>query len=199
MIKRFLAVVVTMAALQAAAFAEETETKVNPEEQVAVVEAQAPTIKPSTNPDNGKLFGDWLKECEIIVEGEGEGKGKEVEICQLVQSLVDPDSKRTMLKAAIGYVPNKEQAVMVISLPLGIYLPPGVQMRVDDNGKVGRIPVNTCLPAGCQAGAELDADFTARLKKGNKLNVTFGNPDGQPVTAEMSLSGITAGLESFNK
>ena len=63
-------------------------------------------------------------------------------------------------------------------------------------GKVGRIPVNTCLPAGCQAGAELDADFTGRMKQGNVLKITFGNPEGQPVLAEVdpARGGERAGL-----
>ncbi len=156
---------------------------------------QDPTRKPSTNPENGKQYGDWLKECEVFVEAEN----KEVEICQLVQALVDEKSKQVMLKAAIGFVPNKKEAVLVVSLPLGIFLPPGVEMRVDDKGKVARIPVNTCLPAGCQAGSALDDEFTGRLKAGNKLYLVFANPVGKPVKAELSLKGMTAGLDSFKK
>ena len=150
-------------------------------------------VKPSSNPEHGKRYGDWLKECEIIVEADK----TEIEICQIVQMLSEPDSDRVVVKVAIGYVPTNEKPVMVISLPLGIFLPPGVQLRVDENEQVGRIPVNNCFPAGCQAGAELDSDFVERLQKGTMLLITFGAPSGQAVTAEVSLSGFTAGLKSL--
>ncbi|OOZ00459.1 invasion associated locus B family protein [Solemya velum gill symbiont] len=191
--KRFL--VAAAALLMSTTMVTAQEQAAKPAAEAAPAEQQNPKRKPSTNPENGKQYGDWLKECEIFVEAEN----KEVEICQLVQALVDEKSKQVMLKAAIGYVPNQKEAVMVVSLPLGIFLPPGVQMRVDGQGKVATIPVNTCLPAGCQAGSALDAEFTGRLKKGNKLTMIFANPAGKPVKAELSLKGMTAGLDSFKK
>ena len=137
-------------------------------------------------------FEDWFKECEMITDE----KGEQIEICQISQTLIDKDSDQPMMKIAVGYVPDKDQPVAVITLPLGIFLPPGIELQIDGKGKVGRLPINTCLPSGCQAGVQLDTDFVSRMKQGNQMTVTFGNPQGQGVAAPVSLSGFTAGLES---
>ena len=123
-------------------------------------------------------------------------KGEQIEICQISQTLIDKDSDQPMMKIAVGYVPDKDQPVAVITLPLGIFLPPGIELQIDGKGKVGRLPINTCLPSGCQAGVQLDEEFVGRMKQGNQMTVTFGNPQGKGVAAPVSLKGFTAGLAS---
>ena len=137
-------------------------------------------------------FDDWFKECEMVTDE----KGEQIEICQISQTLIDKESDQPMMKIAVGYVPDKDQPVAVITLPLGIFLPPGIELQIDGAGKVGRLPINTCLPSGCQAGVQLDEEFVGRMKKGNQMTVTFGNPQGKGVAAPVSLKGFTAGLES---
>jgi invasion protein IalB len=140
-------------------------------------------------------FEDWFKECEMITDE----KGGQIELCQISQTLLDKETDQPMMKIAVGYVPDKEQPVAVITLPLGIFLPPGIELQIDGKGKVGRLPINTCLPSGCQAGVQLDEDFVARMKQGSQMTVTFGNPQGKGVTAPVSLKGFTAGLTSVEK
>jgi invasion protein IalB len=138
-------------------------------------------------------FDDWFKECEMVTDE----KGEQIEICQISQTLIDKESDQPMMKIAVGYVPEKDQPVAVITLPLGIFLPPGIELQIDGKGKVGRLPINTCLPSGCQAGVQLDEDFVSRMKQGNQMTVTFGNPQGKGVAAPVSLKGFTAGLASL--
>ena len=158
-------------------------------------EAAAPAAEKTAEqklPEGVEQFKDWIKECEKMKGPEG----KEIELCQISQTLVNKEINQPMLKVAAGYVPGKKDAVMIITLPLGVILPPGVQLTVGE-GKAARVPVTTCLPQGCQAGAQLDKEFTERLKKGSKLIVTFIGPDGKQVNAPISLSGFTAGIESM--
>ena len=140
-------------------------------------------------------FEDWFKECEMITDE----KGAQIEICQISQTLLDKETDQPMMKIAVGYVPDKEQPVAVITLPLGIFLPPGIELQIDGKGKVGRLPFNTCLPSGCQAGVQLDEDFVSRMKQGSQMTVTFGNPQGKGVAAPVSLKGFTAGLTSVEE
>ena len=161
-----------------AVFAEEAATKEKAAEQKL--------------PEGVEQFNDWIKECEKLKDPEG----KEIELCQISQTLVNKEIDQPMLKVAAGYVPGKKDAVMIITLPLGVILPPGVQLTVGE-GKAARVPITTCHPQGCQAGAQLDKEFTERLKKGDKMIVTFLGPDGKQVNAPISLSGFTAGLESI--
>ena len=140
-------------------------------------------------------FDDWFMECEMITDE----KGEQIELCQISQTLLDKETDQPMMKIAVGYVPDKDQPVAVITLPLGIFLPPGIELQIDGTGKVGRLPINTCLPSGCQAGVQLDEDFVARMKQGSQMTVTFGNPQGKGVAAPVSLKGFTAGLTSVEK
>ena len=171
-----------------AAFAEDSAPKEK-------TEAAAPAAEKTAEqklPEGVEQFQDWIKECEKLKDPEG----KEIEICQISQTLTNTEINQPMLKVAAGYVPGKNDAVLIITLPLGVILPPGVQLTVGE-GKAARVPVTTCLPQGCQAGAQLDKEFTERLKKGSKLIVTFIGPDGKQVNAPISLSGFTAGLDSI--
>ena len=143
-------------------------------------------------PDGFEQFKDWIKECEKLKDPEG----KEIELCQISQTLTNTEINQPMLKVAAGYVPGKKEAVMILTLPLGVILPPGIQLTVGE-GKAARVPVTTCLPQGCQAGVQLDEEFTARLKKGKQMIVTFLGPDGKQINAPISLSGFTAGMDSI--
>ncbi len=185
-----------------AVFAEDAAPKEKTEAAAPAVaaektEAAAPAVaaektaeqKPALDVEQ---FQDWTKECEMLKDP----KGKEVKLCQISQTLTNTEINQPMLKVAAGYVPGKKDAVLIITLPLGVILPPGVQLTVGDKGKAARVPVTTCTPQGCQAGAQLDKEFTARLQKGTKLIVTFMGPDGKQINAPISLSGFTAGLES---
>jgi len=119
-----------------------------------------------------------------------------VTICQITQILNEKESNNPVMQVAIGYLPGQEQPVAAITLPLGIWLPPGLQLQVD-GGKKGRVPVDTCVPGGCRAGVELDPEFLASMKKGSQLNVTFGGGNRQPLTIPVSLQGFSAALDSL--
>ncbi len=165
-------------------------------------------------PTPGEKFNDWTVQCEKIpvpdgklaVKVEGSEKTdeapaeatppKEQNLCQIVQTLTEQASEQPVLQMAVGYLPGVETPVGALLLPLGIWLPPGVELRVDE-GKTGRIPVDTCDPAGCRAGVELDNEFLASMKKGKELNITFGGRNRQGITVPISLDGFTAGLASL--
>ena len=174
-------------------------------------------------PTDGEKFKDWTVNCETVpaeqsakldvkVEGSDEAAaGAEaatetaatppaegVTICQISQILNEKESNNPVMQVSVGYLPEQEQPVAAITLPLGIWLPPGLQLQVDD-GKKGRVPVDTCVPGGCRAGVELDAEFLASMKQGNQLNVTFGGGNRQPLTIPVSLQGFSAALDALKK
>ena len=162
-----------------------------PKEKTETAAPAAEKTAEQKPPMDVEQFEDWTKECEMLKDP----KGKEIKLCQISQTLVNKEIDQPMLKVAAGYVPGKKDAVMIITLPLGVILPPGVQLTIGE-GKAARVPITTCLPQGCQAGAQLDKEFTERLQKGTKLIVTFIGPDGKQINAPISLSGFTSGLES---
>lgn len=139
--------------------------------------------------ESGKIFKDWRAQCETAPE-----TGKEV--CHIFQNLTTKDDGKQILNVMIGYLPNKEEPVMILTLPLGIALPPGVQIQIDE-GKAARAPVETCTPQGCRVGIPVTDDFINMMKKGNTMKVTFANLKRKGLTIPVSLSGFSAGINSL--
>ncbi|MGH6917970.1 MAG: invasion associated locus B family protein, partial [Geminicoccaceae bacterium] len=136
-----------------------------------------------------RQFQDWAVRCGRQGEGAQEA-------CEMVQQRLDEEGQ-TVLAIAVGKVPNTNDPGMLIILPLGIWLPPGVVLQVD-NGEEVPARVERCERRGCQVELLLDAKALTLLKSGREANVLFQIYDetGQPkvVGVPFSLLGFTAAL-----
>ena len=145
---------------------------------------QAPT------PRDGKKFEDWTLRC-------GKANEQAPEACEMFQQHVSKQTNKVVLHAAIGKLPNNEQPGMLIVLPLGISLPPGVFIKVDE-GEAQAVPVERCTPDGCRIELLLDTPFLNQLKAGTTMTVVFHVYDQQGqrerVGVPVSLLGFTAAL-----
>lgn len=142
-------------------------------------------------PEKGKKFGEWTINCETVGKGD-----KAQEICNMGQIFAAGDPPRPLLRVAVTYLPDGAQPYMIITMPLGMALPPGVQLQIDE-GEKQKIPVNTCLPDGCRAGGKIADDMIAGLKAGAKLKVSFADINLKAVSIPVSLTGFTAGLAAL--
>jgi len=142
-------------------------------------------------PENGQKFKDWVAHCEKT------GEGKPVQ-CFICQDLVLKKKKQRVLLIRIAIPPTRDDPIAVLTLPLGISLPPGVSVRVDD-GKPVRVRVERCVASGCIAGFPLNKELLAAFKAGSKAFVTIHDSRRKPATLPVSLSGFTAALTSLRK
>ncbi|WP_454812061.1 invasion associated locus B family protein [Labrys neptuniae] len=93
-------------------------------------------------------------------------------------------------------VPSDTRApVVLVRLPLGLYLPAGLKLQVDDGQPVS-YPLQTCDGAGCYVGTPLDAGLLARMKTGKQLKTTFQNLQRNDVSVQLPLTGFA---ESYAK
>jgi len=69
---------------------------------------------------------------------------------------------------------NAHEPMMTIRVPVGLYLPAGVSMQIDD-AKSEPVPLQTCDLQGCFAQTTLNPSTIAALKGGKKLSITFQN------------------------
>ena len=153
------------------------------------VSAAEPTAEPEAKPARQEIFKDWRIQCE-------KPEGDE-EHCHIFQSVVLKEGNRRLLHLGVGYVPDQEdQVVAIFTLPLGISLPPGITLQVDE-GESMRLPVEHCIPQGCRVLVPLDAKLLGTLKAGNKATVTFSDTARQPVGVPVSLQGFTAALNAL--
>lgn len=143
-------------------------------------------------PAPGQKFGDWTITCD-------DEAGKSV--CHLDQAIVDNNSKQTVLQIGVGFMPGRDgvtQPKMVIIAPLGIILPQGLTVQIDETPGA-QVPLLHCLPAGCRTVINLDDATIAKFKAGNKAKITFVALNGQPVSVPVSLSGFTAGFDALKR
>jgi invasion protein IalB len=86
---------------------------------------------------------------------------------------------------------------MLIQLPLGLFLPAGIQLGVDD-GATQNLPVQRCDANGCYAGLPVDASLLAALKVGKALRLTMRDMAQQPLTFYVPLAGFTAAFDRID-
>lgn len=138
---------------------------------------------------DGESFDNWTVRCE-------DSKDAQARQCFIFQNLVTREGAQRVLHVAIGYLPDRPEPIALVTLPLGISLPPGASIQVDD-GEPTRFPVERCEPNGCRAGLRLESPLLDAMKTGQELRVTFQDGSRKPVTVPLSLQGFTAGLRAL--
>ena len=88
------------------------------------------------------------------------------------------------------------EAFAEIVVPLGVYLPGGLGLKVDD-APARAAPYERCIDEGCVVRAPISPEMVAAMKAGRTATVViFGAPD-QPVQIPISLIGFTAAYDAF--
>lgn len=142
-------------------------------------------------PDDAEMerFDDWAVRCGQLGEEQGNR-----EVCEMLQRVSVEETGQPVMEMAVGYVPDTSEPVAVFTLPLGVRLPPGVQIQVDDQ-EPSRFPMQLCMNQGCRADLLLDDELLAQLRRGRQAEITVLDPGGQPVVLPVSLIGFTSALE----
>jgi len=94
-------------------------------------------------------------------------------------------------------VPTDTHApVALVQLPLGLNLPDGAKLQVDD-GKATNLPIQTCEARGCYASSPIAPDLLAVLKSGKQLKVSFQNLAKETITIPMPLTDFAAAYDKI--
>ncbi len=94
-------------------------------------------------------------------------------------------------------VPGDTRApVALIQLPLGLNLPAGAKLQVDD-GKTVDVAVQTCEARGCYINTPIGADILASLKSGKQLKVSFQNLSMETITIPIPLADFATAYEKI--
>lgn len=145
--------------------------------------------------DQGRQFGDWRRQCDPPRNGRPE-------TCFILQKLVNKDNNQVIMTVAVAYLGEKQIPAVVLTVPLGVFLPPGLNFAIADAPPV-KVVVETCTEQGCRGGTPLSDEMLAAMRKGTKAEVTvvIQPPDGKRRTLNLpiSLNGFTAGFASLKK
>jgi len=86
--------------------------------------------------------------------------------------------------------------VALVQLPLGLNLPAGAKLQVDD-GKTIDLQIQTCETRGCFANTPIAPEFLAALKSGKQLKISFQNLAKEAISIPMPLADFAAAYDKI--
>jgi invasion protein IalB len=140
---------------------------------------------------DGDKFTAWTMRCEKPEESLEER-------CHIFQNAKDESNGQDIAHLAVGYMSQIEEPLMIIMLPLGVFLPNGLELQVDEQEPI-RLPFEVCFPVGCRAGAPMQEPLMGAFRNGLTLKLTVQDVEGRAAEIPMSLKGFTAGLSALPK
>jgi len=154
----------------------------------------------------------WVKLCEkaqLQVRGEdGKPKVESKDICLTHHERLDGNTGMVIVSAAIRDVAGQKNKRLMIMVPLGMALPPGVRAavytseqwkkaeakeKIDEKSlKPMTLKYSLCHPAGCTAEIDAPQELIDSMKAGGGLMVLAINAAGKPIGFPVPLTGFTA-------
>ena len=151
----------------------------------------------SADPEKGKTFGDWIIACaETQTERNNPCFARQIQVTENQEGAGDGRSRR-LIDMRVGFLgPNGEPAVVAL-LPLGIYIPAGVALRIDYANPIP-LRLEFCTRMGCRAVKILDQDQLFALQMSNELSIRFSpRLSGKLASIRLSPKGLFKAVESL--
>ena len=149
--------------------------------------AQAQDEQPETET---KEYSDWTVVC---VELEGGNQ------CGLMFHVSDEDNGSAALQIRPNRGNEEIPAVATLQVPMGVWLPAGVDRQVDRKEKQNSILLYCTPEEGCLSQFGITKDELDDMKRGRRLNITVPgpDPDNPSHTAQISLRGFRRAFDQF--
>jgi invasion protein IalB len=145
--------------------------------------------RPSFAVEVGEVFQNWTVRCE-------QDAATDTEQCFISQSIALREGRQRVLNVDIGYAPQRSEPVALITLPLGISLPPGASIRVDDK-PAHNFAIERCEPSGCRGGIIIEEPLITWLKQGRQATVAFYDAGRSRLEVPLRLAGLSEGLQAL--
>jgi invasion protein IalB len=129
----------------------------------------------------------WVKLCEkapSLTEPK-----KELNVCLTHHERLDGNTGMVLVSAAIRQVEGQDKEALMVMVPLGMALPPGVQVKVDEKDPV-KLQFTLCHAAGCTAEGEATKAVIEQMKTGKQVVVAAINLAGKAIGFPVPLTGF---------
>lgn len=147
------------------------------------------TVSGARAEDSQQVYGSWTLRCSTTAAATRPD-------CMMFQNLVQKTGGQPVLQFGIGIAPPDDLPTVLVSLPLGIALPPGITIQID-GGTTANFPVERCEPDGCRAGMKLRDATVQQLSLGKQLHVTFHDGARKPLKVSLSLEGFGVAFKAL--
>lgn len=157
----------------------------------------------------------WVKLCEkspiVIRDKEGKPSREQRNICLTHHERLDGNTGLVLVSAALRQVEGEQKQHLMVMVPLGMAIGPGLRATVYnaelwdkiqknekfDDTKLETIKFNytLCHPAGCTAEIEATSQLIDGFKSGAGVMVLAINAQGQVVAFPVPLTGFKDALD----
>jgi invasion protein IalB len=116
--------------------------------------------------------------------------------CAIEQTAVLTKTGQLIVLVNIRVPGDIRAPVALIQLPLGLNLPAGAKVQVDE-GKSVDLPVQTCEARGCFASMPIPPDLLTAMKSGKQFKVSFQTLAKETISIPMPLGDFAAAYEKI--
>ncbi|ODN71628.1 invasion associated locus B family protein [Methylobrevis pamukkalensis] len=135
------------------------------------------------------VFDDWQIRCD-------QPPGARDEQCALIQNVTAEDRDNVGLSVIIVKTADKKTPILRVLAPLGVLLPSGLGLRIDDKD-IGRTAFVRCLANGCFAEAVMEEDLMNQMSTGSAATfIIFQTPE-EGIGIPISLKGFKEGVAAL--
>jgi invasion protein IalB len=134
--------------------------------------------------------GDWQVVCKPPPPG------AKNEVCALVQSVTAEDRNNVGLTVYFQKFSNGTRVLRIFA-PLGVLLPPGLGLKIDDKD-VGNAPFLRCHNFACYAQVVAEDPLIERLKTGKTAVFILFQTEEAGIGIPISLAGFAQALSAIN-
>ncbi len=152
--------------------------------------ARAQQMQPGQDGIVRGQFGDWQIVCKPPPPG------SKAEACAIVQSVTAEDRNNVGLTVYFQKFSNGSRVLRVFA-PLGILLPPGLGLKVDDKD-VGNAPFLRCHSFACYAQVVAEDKLVDQLKTGKTAVFIIFQTEEAGIGIPISLKGFGEALAKLN-
>jgi invasion protein IalB len=116
--------------------------------------------------------------------------------CAIEQTAVLSKTGQLIVLVNIRVPSDTRAPIMLAQLPLGLNLPAGAKIQIDD-GKTVDLQIQTCESRGCYASTPVAPDMLTTLKAGKQLKLSFQTMTKETITVPMPLGDFAAAYDKI--
>jgi invasion protein IalB len=116
--------------------------------------------------------------------------------CAMEQTAVLSKTGQLIVLINIRVPSDTHTPVVLVQLPLGLNLPVGAKLQVDD-GKAVDLQIQTCENRGCYASTPIAPELVTALRSGKQLKLSFQNLAKETITIPMPLADFAAAYDKI--
>jgi invasion protein IalB len=116
--------------------------------------------------------------------------------CAMEQTAVLSKTGQLIVLINIRVPSDTHTPVVLVQLPLGLNLPVGAKLQVDD-GKAVDLQIQTCENRGCYASTAIAPELLTALRSGKQLKLSFQNLNKETITIPMPLADFAAAYDKI--